>query len=70
MAITTKSVLIEVDDDAVGVLVEKTGAKDGYLFHVVHPKLSHLHGSEFASVNAAIHAAKDAMKALQIKAAS
>lgn len=61
MATTTKSVLIEVGEEAAGVLVEKAG---GYVFHVVHPRLMSLHGTEFRSVAAAQTAARDGLKEL------
>lgn len=61
MAATTKSVLIEVGDEAAGVLVETSR---GFIFHVVHPKLMSLHGAEFRSVPAAQAAARDGLKQL------
>lgn len=65
MATTTKSVLIEVGEDAAGVLVETS---KGYIFHVVHPKLMALHGTEFRSVAAAQAAARDALRTQMAKA--
>jgi hypothetical protein len=61
MATTTKSVLIEIGEEAAGVLVEKTG---GYVFHVVHPRLMSLHGVEFRTVAAAQAAAREALRGL------
>lgn len=65
MASTTKSVLIEVGEDPAGVLLEGT---TGYTLHVVHPKLTHLHGSAFKSVQAAQVAVRDALKDRPAKA--
>jgi|GEM_PF-887655 len=59
MATTTKSVLIEIGEEAAGVLVETA---NGYVFHVVHPRLMSLHGVEFKSVAAAQQAARDGLK--------
>jgi hypothetical protein len=62
MATTSNSVLIEVGEEAIGVLVE--APKGGYTLHVVHPKLSVLQGASFRSVEAAVHAAKEGLRGL------
>jgi hypothetical protein len=59
MASTTRSVLIEVGEEAAGVLVE---TPRGLTLHVVHPKLSQLHGQVFRSVAAAQAAAVNGLK--------
>lgn len=61
MATATKSVLIEVRDEAAGVLVE---TPRGHVFHAVHPRLTHLHGVEYRSVQAAEAAVRDVLKDL------
>jgi hypothetical protein len=61
MATTTKSVLIEIGEEAAGVLVE---TPNGLVFHSVHARLMPLHGAVFKSVAAAQAAAKDAFKGL------
>lgn len=61
MATATKSVLIEVRDEAAGVLVE---TPRGHVFHAVHPRLVHMHGVEFRSVQAAEAAVRDALKGM------
>ncbi len=61
MATATKSVLIEVGEEAAGVLVETA---QGLVFHVVHPRLTALNGTVYRSVAAAQAAAKDGLKEL------
>ncbi len=61
MTSTTKSVLIEVGEEAAGVLVQ---GERGFTLHAVHPKLTHLHGVVYRSVQAAQAAAQAAMKDL------
>jgi len=59
--VTRKSVLIEVADEAAGVLVEGTR---GYKFHAVHPRLQHLHGVQYNTVQAAESAAREGLRQL------
>jgi hypothetical protein len=61
MATATKSVLIEVGEEAAGVLVE---TPQGLVFHVVHSRLMSLHGSVFKTVAAAQAAARDALRGM------
>lgn len=61
---TTRSVVIEVGEEAAGVLIE--GRHGGYVFHAVHVDLSHLHGTEFRSVQSAEAAARDGLKKLAV----
>lgn len=61
MAVTQKSILIEVGEEAAGVLVE--GGRD-FVFHPVHPQLMHLHGKHFTSVQAAQIAAREGLRQL------
>lgn len=61
MATATKSVLIEVNEEAAGVLVE---TPRGHIFHAVHPRLAHLQSADFRSVQAAETAVRDALKGL------
>ena len=61
MAATTKSVLIEVGEESVGILVETA---QGLVFHAVHPKLFSLNNTKFRSVAAAQAAAISALKGL------
>lgn len=61
MATATKSVLIEVGEEAAGVLVE---TPQGLVFHVVHPRLMALHATVFKTVAAAQAAARDALRGM------
>jgi hypothetical protein len=59
VSVAKKSVLIEVDDAAAGVLVE---GERGFIFHSVHPSLNNINGKKFSSVQAAQNAARDGLK--------
>lgn len=54
-----ESVLIEFDDEAVGVLLK--GESGRFELHVVHPALMHLHGESFKSVQAAQNSVAQSM---------
>lgn len=56
----TRSVLIEFGEEAAGVLIESEHGK--FKFHVVHPRLMHLHGVEYRSVQAAQSSVRLALK--------
>lgn len=55
-----KSVLIEFEDEAVGVLLEESSGR--YKFHVVHPSLMHLNNEIFRTVQAAESAVAQSMQ--------
>jgi hypothetical protein len=47
------SYVIEIEDEAVGVIVRET---DRSVFHAVHPGLTHLDGTAFADATDAVRA--------------
>lgn len=61
MATATKSVLIEINEEAAGVLVQNAR---GFVFHAVHPRLTSLHGIEYRSIASAEAAARDVLRGL------
>lgn len=61
MPVTQKSILIEVGEEAAGVLIES--GRD-FIFHPVHARLMHLHGKHFTSVQAAQIAAREGIRQL------
>lgn len=53
------SYVIEIEDEAVGLVVDEHG---GVVFHAAHPSLGGLHGRLFPDATDAVRAARQALR--------